>query len=39
MLAQQDVNCGEMSVDIALLGLLHIVKDAFETWPFQQEPC
>ena len=27
------VNCGELSVEITLLGLPYIVKAASETWP------
>ena len=33
---KQKVNFGELSVEIALLGLPHIAKDASETWP---KPC
>ena len=39
------VNCSELSLEITLLGLPHMVKAASETWPnphlssFQWEPC
>ena len=30
---KRKVNCGELSVEITLLGLPHMVKAASETWP------
>ena len=29
---KRKVNCGQLSVEITLLGLLHIVKTASEAW-------
>ena len=34
---KRKVNCGELSVEITLLGLLHIVKAASEIWPNPRE--
>ena len=42
---KRNVNWGELSVEITLLGLPHIVKAVSKTWPnpyvcsFQREPC
>ena len=30
---KRKVNCGKLSVEITLLGLPHIVKATYETWP------
>ena len=42
---KQKINCGELSIEITLLGLPHMLKAASETWPnprvssFQRKPC
>ena len=30
---KRKIHCGKLSLEITLLGLPHIVKAAFETWP------